>query len=136
MSDAVATLLYLFRGSRTVTCEKAADTDDSGGLSLTDAVAVLNYLFRAGAPPDEPFPDCGPDLTADPLTCDVHLPCQHAQFFASYDILETIAGIGEFRSRGTNGWKERFEGQPATEAELSRPHFAMRDAAGEIWITD
>ncbi len=50
--------------------------------------------------------------------------------------LETVAGKGEHRRRGYNGWKDEFEGGPATAAELSRPHFAMADAAGAIYVAD
>jgi hypothetical protein len=48
---------------------KAGDTDDSGHLDLADPLFLLNYLFRAGPAPGEPFAACGVDATADELTC-------------------------------------------------------------------
>jgi len=40
-----------------------------------------------------------------------------------------VAGRGA-TDTGGNEWQISFEGGPAVEAELSRPHFAMADAAG------
>ena len=54
----------------------------------------------------------------------------------SYGILETIAGKGEFGLDGLNNWLPDYEGGPATNANLSRPHFAMGDDAGNIFIAD
>jgi sugar lactone lactonase YvrE len=55
---------------------------------------------------------------------------------ASYGRLNTVAGKGEFSGDGYNGWDPQFENVPATEAELSRPHMAMADNAGNIFIAD
>ena len=68
VSDAVATLLYLFHG-RTLRCADAADFDDSGTVGLTDAILGLDYLFRDGAPPPAPFPEIGLDPTPDGIEC-------------------------------------------------------------------
>mgnify|MGYP000330001900 CR=1 FL=1 len=57
---------------------------------------------------------------------------QFDELCSEYDILTTIAGKGDFDNRGINGWLQEYEGGPATEAELSRPHMAMADAAGNI----
>lgn len=61
---------------------------------------------------------------------------QFEQFAESYSLLSTIAGKGEMDDRGTVGWKSEYEGGSATEAELTRPHFAMADMAGNIYIAD
>ncbi len=61
---------------------------------------------------------------------------QFEEFAAEYDILSTIAGAGEIDDGGFNGWKELYEGKEADEAELSRPHFAMADSLGNIYIAD
>ncbi len=37
---------------------------------------------------------------------------------------------------GTNEWLPEFEGGTATASELSRPHMAQADAAGNIYIAD
>ena len=42
---------------------------DNGVIDLTDPVRMLEYLFLGGATPPAPFPDRGPDPTADDLDC-------------------------------------------------------------------
>jgi len=71
ISDAVATLGWLFLGSSEPWCLDAADSDDSGSIDLSDAVYTLQYLFLAGDPPVHPGPFlCGGDETPDELgTC-------------------------------------------------------------------
>ena len=54
----------------------------------------------------------------------------------AYGRLETIAGTGWARTDNVSFWDPAFEGGPATEASLSRPHFAMADRAGQIYIAD
>jgi hypothetical protein len=54
----------------------------------------------------------------------------------SYGVLETIAGNGAGSVDGVNYWQSSFEGGPATNAALSRPHFAMTDSAGNIFVVD
>lgn len=55
---------------------------------------------------------------------------------SAYGSLTTIAGLGEFGTDGINFWDESFEGGFATNANLSRPHFAMADGAGNVFIVD
>ena len=64
-----------------------------------------------------------------------HSYAQFEEFAAKYDLLTTIAGKGEMDT-GISGWLEEYEGEPAVEAELSRPHFAMADSSGNIYIAD
>jgi len=59
-----------------------------------------------------------------------------AALLGQYDLLETVAGTGRFGDRGHNGWESRFEGGPAIEAELSRPHTTLADAAGHLYVAD
>jgi sugar lactone lactonase YvrE len=54
----------------------------------------------------------------------------------SYSIIRTIAGKGDIGTDGFNSWDPQFEGGLATDAELSRPHIAMADDAGNIYIAD
>jgi len=61
---------------------------------------------------------------------------QFEVFAAKYDILTTIAGKGEMDESGVGEWLEEYEGGPAIEAELSRPHFAMADGLGNVYIAD
>jgi hypothetical protein len=55
----------------------------------------------------------------------------------SYGLLHTVAGSGnDPGTDNVNYWLPSFEGGFATNAALSRPHFAMVDAAGNIFIVD
>lgn len=72
-----------------------------------------------------PAPDLGPQTTGS-----------YAAFAAQYSVLDTIAGKGESGDKGINGWDVSFEGGAATQAELSRPHMAQADAAGNVYIAD
>jgi len=54
----------------------------------------------------------------------------------SYGLLTTIAGAGNQPADGVNYWEAQFEGGWATNAELSRPHIAMADDAGNVYIAD
>jgi len=57
-------------------------------------------------------------------------------FIHCYGLLETVAGTGAGRTDNTSYWQSSFEGGPATNAALSRPHYAMADRAGNIYIAD
>lgn len=54
----------------------------------------------------------------------------------SYGLLRTIAGTGFGHTDAVNYWQPAFEGGYATNATLSRPHFAMADVAGNVFIAD
>lgn len=69
LSDAVATLNFLFTGGTTIACQDAGDSNDSGTLDLSDAVYALQFLFLGGPPVPSPGPDsCGVDPTEDDLS--------------------------------------------------------------------
>jgi hypothetical protein len=70
LSDGIFTLLFLFRGGVEPVCLRAADSDDSGTLDISDAVRIFNYLFLAGPAMPPPFPSCGFDRTPDLQPCD------------------------------------------------------------------
>lgn len=67
-----------------------------------------------------------------PLT----LFCQFQHFAESYNLLSTVAGTGESDDRSEIGWLADFENGSALDAELTRPHFAMADSSGNIYIAD
>ncbi len=70
LSDAVRIIGYLFLGAKAPECPDAADADDSGHLSITDPICLLDFLFRGGS--DLPDPGAyknGVDPTADSLSC-------------------------------------------------------------------
>ncbi|TAK94541.1 MAG: hypothetical protein EPO07_16530 [Verrucomicrobia bacterium] len=54
----------------------------------------------------------------------------------AYGLLETVAGSGVGRTDGVSYWDAQFENGPAISAALSRPHYAMADKAGNIYIAD
>lgn len=69
LSDAVNTLNILFiEGSNVLFAPDGADANDDGELTITDAVYTLNFLFLGLGAPPRPYPSCGSDPTADPLT--------------------------------------------------------------------
>ncbi len=63
-------------------------------------------------------------------------PQGYTNLLRSYGTLHTIAGNGAGRVDGMNYWLSRYEGGYATNAALSRPHFAMADDAGNVYIVD
>lgn len=76
ITDGIVILNFLFLGTVTPPCEKAADVDDSGGVNISDGVMVFNFLFTGGPPPRPPSPDCGFDRTEDDLSCEAFPPCR------------------------------------------------------------
>jgi len=68
LSDAVATLRYLFQGGA-VACADAADSNDDNVLDITDPIYLLLFLFASGLQPADPYPDPGTDPTADDIDC-------------------------------------------------------------------
>ena len=63
---------------------EAADSDNDGQISLTDAVLILSYLFQGGNAPALPGPPgvntgCGPDTdvpgSPGDLGCDSYSGC-------------------------------------------------------------
>jgi CxxC motif-containing protein (DUF1111 family) len=78
VSDAVTTLVFLFVESLALPCADAVDTDDNGSIEVTDAIALLGYLFRGQSQPPPPGAGhlCGEDPTDDDaLTCVVYDAC-------------------------------------------------------------
>lgn len=60
---------------------------------------------------------------------------QFETFADSYSMLSTVAGKGVL-DNGSVGWLSDYENGNATDAELTRPHFAMADVEGNIYIAD
>lgn len=64
------------------------------------------------------------------------LSADWTSFSQSFNQLSTIAGKGVLGGGGANYWLPASEGAPAATVELSNPHFAMADGAGNIYIAD
>lgn len=75
ITDAVATLSYLFQGQGTAGCEDAADANDDGALDISDPIAALSHLFLGGPPLPAPAAECGHDPTEDQLSCREYPAC-------------------------------------------------------------
>jgi len=76
ISDPVATLGFLFLGTKAPDCLDAADSNDSGVVDFSDAVYSLQFLFIGGPAPAAPFRDCGTDPVIDELDCLSYPGCQ------------------------------------------------------------
>ena len=63
VSDASCALNWLFAGVGTPGCIAALNANGDDEVNVTDAVALLNYLFADGPAPVAPFPDCGRGLS-------------------------------------------------------------------------
>ncbi len=66
--DVIFDLQYQFQ-SGPLRCLAAHDSDGNGVVNLVDPLANLTYLFLAGPAPPPPFPECGIDLSEEPLAC-------------------------------------------------------------------
>jgi hypothetical protein len=75
ISDAIFTLVHLFRGGEGPACLDAADVTDDGKVDITDPIFLLAYLFAGGLRPADPFGACGRDPTEDGLDCAEFLKC-------------------------------------------------------------
>jgi hypothetical protein len=137
IADALTTLFHMSFANVSIPCEKAADFNDDGQIDTTDAILSLLYLFVVGAPPAEPSGVCGEDPTLDDsLSCSAFPVCEWNSLVASYGTLRTVAGTGFERQKDVNSWSDLFEGDAATDAELSRPHHTQGDEAGNLYIAD
>jgi hypothetical protein len=63
-------------------------------------------------------------------------PAGYTNLIQSYGRIQTIAGSGNGSVDNVNYWQPGFEGAFATNVALSRPHIAVCDPAGNIFIAD
>jgi len=114
------------------------------GVSTTESAAALSGTW---SPLQNVFSTNAAGLLAVPLnstnqffrvaSADVSATAQgFTNFIHAYGLLETVAGTGAGRTDGVNYWRNSFENGPATNAALSRPHYAMADRAGNLYIVD
>ena len=62
-------MMCVFCDPGPASCYDACDADDDGVHNIPDVIYLMSYLFEDGLPPPAPFQVCGPDPTADGLTC-------------------------------------------------------------------
>jgi len=68
LSDSVAMINTLFRGTESIVCFDAADTNDDGRFNISDPIYALKWFFLGADPIPAPGPQlCGPDPTPDTL---------------------------------------------------------------------
>lgn len=78
ITDPVVLLRWQFVGDFDVRCPKAADANDDGLTDVSDAVALLEFLFL-NSDPLPPQRDCGQDPTPDALGCEEFAACPSAE---------------------------------------------------------
>lgn len=75
ISDPIYLLQYLYQPDtnvKPITCDDAADANDSGNISIADATHILQFLFLSNSIPlPPPYPEAGLDTTVDSLRCDL-----------------------------------------------------------------
>jgi hypothetical protein len=119
-------------------CTVEATTQLDGGNGQTAWIPQQNYFTTnsagAGAVALSP-PNSFLRLRAVEIS--TNTPQAFTNLVQSYGLLHTIAGSGaDAGVDGTDYWNPSFEGGYATNAALSRPHFAMADHASNVFIVD
>jgi hypothetical protein len=125
-----------------------------GLLAWTNAaVPGICTVERASAPEDPWFPEHNSFAIASSGGYRASLTAERAfyrvkslevsptkagftNFVSAYGILETIAGNGYGQVDGVNYWQSWYEDSLAQWAALSRPHFAMADRVGNVYVAD
>src|ERR1700722_5948767 len=118
------------------TVEAAARLDGANGI--TTWIPQQNYFTTnsAGVGAFAPVPGNN-FLRLRAVEISTNTPQAFTNLVQSYGLLHTIAGSGaDAGVDGTDYWKPSFEGGYATNAALSRPHFAMADNASNVFIVD
>lgn len=128
--------------------------DCSGKLTWSNAPVPGICTIESAVTPGSPW-SSGPNLFSTNSAGATQIPVEGAKSFfrvrgvdvsptpegftnlvCAYGLLETIAGTGEGRTDGVSYWQSWFEGGSGVNASLSRPHFAMADRAGNVYIAD
>lgn len=106
--------------------------------TATGPWAPLTNVFTTNAVGQVTLPTSASNVMVRLLASDVSATNEggFANLTQSYGRIHTIAGNGDGHTDGVNYWQSSFEGEFATNAALSRPHFAQADAAGNIFIAD
>jgi len=127
----------------------------ASGVCTVESAAQLNGTNdqTAWTPQQNYFTTNSAGVGAFPLTAgngflrllavniSTNTPQAFTNLVQSYGLLHTIAGNGDAGNSNpgqdvTNYWQPGFEGGYATNAALSRPHFAMADNFSNVFIVD
>lgn len=100
-----------------------------GWIFLSDEASFTTGIFQF-ASGDHDDEDLQPYLEVT-----FTAPSDFEKVVTNYGILDTLAGRGDDDDRD-NFWRTRFEGDEATEAELSRPATAVADQEGVVYFPD
>jgi hypothetical protein len=109
------------------------------GANGQPAWVCQQNVFTTNAAGTGGFPPPADNVFFRALAVDLssNSPLAWTNLVQSYGLLHTIAGSGtDAGEDGVNYWQPGFEGGYATNAALSRPHFAMADNAGNVFIVD
>lgn len=103
--------------------------------ACSDAPASNNPTPRPDATQDTPK-DTPIDTPKDSPDDQPPATSQAQRVLAGWSTLSTIAGEGREGDKAVNNWEPQDEGAVATQVDLSRPHIAMADLAGNVYIAD
>ena len=103
------------------------------GFSIGVAVMLAACSSQSASTSSASTPSDSPAVVSDPTEL---VSCSPEHMRACFGELQRVAGTAQIENKGVDGWQAAFEGGPAIEAELSRPHFVMADAAGNLFIAD
>lgn len=118
------------------TLEAASQLSGAPGASLWRPVKNFFATNAAGSgffppPPGSQF------YRLRTVDLSFNTPFSFTNLIQSYGLLHTIAGNGlDSGKDNINFWQPSFEGMYATNVTLSRPHFAMADDDGNVFIVD
>src|SRR5206468_1658326 len=99
-------------------------------------VRLLTHLFLGGPAPEAPYPACGDGPKNESLPRDLYPACEFESVLDSFSVIRRIAGKGDPGFIDSNRWDPSYEGGSALDAQLSTPHFAIADPAGNVYIAD
>jgi hypothetical protein len=78
ITDAIFVLQFLFLDGREPPCRSAADVNDDSQVNISDPILLLNVLFvGVGTVPAPGYLECGPDPSADDLSCEGSTGCEN-----------------------------------------------------------
>jgi sugar lactone lactonase YvrE len=133
---------------------RVASFSKDGTLSWSDAIVPGVCTIESGSTPFGPWtPECNAFATNAGSSIKVQTTKSSGfyrirstdvsgtdegftNFVSSYGLLQTVAGTGVGQMDGVSYWQPWYEDGQAQWAALSRPHFAMADRAGNIYIAD